>query len=166
MIRVIIALILLSAVACNSIKRNVVKSTVQTTETKSGIMDSTASSKTITNANTTEQKNQTDYEVETSQEPFPTNADTSLEIVKIAKSLPKGSKIKVTHNKGIQTTQTNTNTIDTTAKHAAQQEIKQEEKKTVIKNIKTSRFPVLGVSIGLLVIGIIFLGYIFIKKYT
>lgn len=160
-------MILLSCfTGCNSVKRNVVRSTVQITETKTGVMDSISATKTITNANTTEQKNQTDYEVETSQEPFPQNADTSLEIVKIAKSLPKGSKIKVTHDRGIENTQTKIIQKDTTAKHVDTTQVRTEQKKEVVKDIKTSRFPVLGVSIGLLVIGVIFIGFMLIKKYT
>lgn len=158
MIRIIILLILLSS--CNSVKRNVVRSTTYDSIAQSGITDSSNISKTVTNAAKYEQKDQTDYEIETSTNEFPKDADTSMEVIKIAKSLPKGSVIRVLKDKGHVITVTRTLQEDTAHKHIDTTSASKHESKIVQIHKESKRFPTIA-AIGIVaVIGILLILFI------
>ena len=147
-IKILAIILLFSVAACNSVKRNVVRSTVNDTTIKAGITDSSSFTKTVTNEAKHEQKDQTDYEVETSSNEFPANADTTMEIVKIAKSLPKGSKVRIVHNAGKVVTETKIVQRDSNIKHIDTGSVKVHEEKTIDIHKESKRVPWLMVLMG------------------
>lgn len=94
--------LIIVAIGCNSVKRNAVHDTVK--RDSISITTQVQQKATQIESHETKQatKNNTSIEVQTSDNTdFPQNADTTIEVVKILRSLPKGSKVRITH--GIET---------------------------------------------------------------
>lgn len=157
---------LIIALGCNSVKRNSVR---ESTERDSiATVTQTQQSATQTTTNETKQENQSNQTIEAEtpdSTEFPKDADNNIEVVKILRNLPKGSKVRITHGAAQVATTTQTTTLDTSSQQQQQTTQVHEEakKKDVTKEAK--RFPAIA-AIGIAaVIGIMIILFLKLPSF-
>jgi high-affinity Fe2+/Pb2+ permease len=161
-------IILFFALFCISCRGTKKITSVKTVADKTATVSSLAVNENSVDSTHTETQGENEAvitEIETSNDPFPANADTTIEAVRILKSLPPGSKLKQTKTK--QKTNTVVNAISRDSVSFVQKDStgtsheEKQENKTVIK--KGNSFAIMLIIVAL--IGVITAGYFLYKKY-
>ncbi len=150
--------------ACNSVKKAVNKSNV-VSDSIHVVKEVTKQDATeIAQAGKSEDQSATILEVETPEgSAFPENADTTIQIVKILKSLPPGSKVKQTTEKKsvVDTSKTVKQTAASTTKADSGRVTK---KVTIVEKQKqTSRMPIALIGGGVILLAIT-IGLYYVKS--